>query len=406
MRSLYKISLAILAAGFLAVAGSAYAQDMAKPTFTITGNAGAAFSYNSFDKTTQVAGSAANTKGFSEFGTQWESNVRFTWTTDSFTSIVRYRIRAAQEGAGSISNSSANDIQSGSAYFSSSNDVYGEEWWTPGAFKVGIGKFQGASLWQNPISGNYKILGPTISGQGINNNEYWISFTGIPGLDLEYNLGAIQVGVEVANQCVPSCNTVEANSIAIGSATAVAGRSETNTQTIVPHFVGTFGSVQVVADYLSASGTIQNNTLNTPLASTPATGTKSASGSGEQVGAKFSGPGGLTVSGDFATFGESKMAALSELKDRTRTSAAAAASIPAGPGAASLHYFTLSDNSYTSNTYTTNQATLRYSLPVSYGMIMPEYVATTLGGAVTPSSGTKKADAQVSMFRVMFQGYF
>jgi len=391
MRSLYKISLAILALGFLVVAGSAFAQD--KPTFTITGDAGSAFGSFNYDKNTNATSAAANQKAFSEFVTSWESNVRMTWATDSFTSIVRYRIRGNNQGSGITTSDTSASAQSGSAFNSSSNDVYGETWWTPGAFKLGIGKYQGQA-WSNPLSGGYVLNNP------LGENEYWMNWTGISGLDAEYNVGVVQVGVAIASQCRPSCNKVPTNSTA---------NSGDNAQSIVPHLTGAVGDISFRAQLPATSGTINNTTASPPLtgAGTTAMSTKSVSGSGFQAGVKWNGPGGLGVAADLGSFSEGKVTEIpAELKARQRDTTNLRVDIPAGPGSLMVQYFTGSDNNYGTKQYTTTTTTLRFSLPQSFGWIMPEYRTTTNGGVLAPASGTTAKDATNSEIRLILQGRF
>ena len=112
MRSLYKISLAVLAVGILAFAGSASAQD--KPNFTLGADIGVGFGQIAFDKTTtNVTGTAdANSKAFSELTTSWETNLTFNWATDSLRVYSRLRIRGSTEGSGGTGTAAANSSAS------------------------------------------------------------------------------------------------------------------------------------------------------------------------------------------------------------------------------------------------------------------------------------------------------
>lgn len=401
MRSLSKISLAILAGGFLVFAGSAFAQEMAKPQMTITGDIDAAFGSFSFDKTSDASSPAANQKAYSEFVTSWESNIRFTWKTDEAQAIVRYRVRGNNEGSGGSGNAAANatsSLQSGGAYAAAADDVYHEVWWTPGAFKLGIGKFQGQA-WSQPMAGEYILNNPI--GEGV----YWMNWTGISGLDAESNVGAVQIGVAISSQCRPSCNTAQSNN--------TVKNTEDNTSSIVPHLTGTFGSISIAAQLPQTAGTINNSgavTTTTPAKSTDPlqgagidkTSSKSVSGSGYQAGVKWV-QGGLKVAVDVSGFTDAKLEALGQAKDRLRSGIAARVDVPAGPGSVMLAYFTLDDNGGGSTTYTFNETTLRYTIPASFINIIPEFRTVTNGGALASATGGKNKDTTNSEFRLILQ---
>jgi len=407
MRSLSKISLAILAVGFLVVAGSAFAQDSAKPQMTITGDIDSAFGQYSFDKTSGSSTPAANQKAFSEFVTSWESNIRFTWSSDALDAIVRYRFRASNEGSGGSGNAAANatsTLQSGSADASSANDAYHEVWWKSGAFKLGLGKFQGQG-WSQPLSGTYVLINPIEIAAGA--SEYWMNWTGISGLDAEYNVGAVQVGLAISSQCKPSCgNAVSNNTIA---------RSEVNTSSMVPHLTGKFGDIAIRAQLPITAGTIQNSgavTTATPPASADpikgtgidATSTKSVSGSGFQAGVQWA-SGGLKVALDVSSFTDTKVAEIngSTAKDRSRAGTALRVDVPAGPGSVIIGYFTQDDNNFSDTTVSSSIMTLRYAIPTGFGSIIPEFRSATTGKAIAATSTTGAADATNSEFRLMFQ---
>ena len=414
MKNLYRISLALLAMGMLAVAGSAFAQDAPKPTFTITSSsAGAAFGIYTFDKTAQGTIPAAS-KGFSEVVTSWESRPRLTWTTDSFYALVSIRIRGSTEGAG-FANSPVLQAGANNALTSTKNDVYSEGWWTPGAFKLGIGKFQGQD-WNQPISGTYLVRNE------IGDGEYWLNWTGIPGIDAEYNFGIWQLGIAASSVCNPSCNFLQSNTAttnkganAPGSMTpAEIGQvtAEDNTMTIAPHIAGKVGDIAFRAMLLQTSATL-NATSATTFKPGTATTTKSVSGSGYQAGVKWFGPAGWAAGADIGSFNDAKLAALSENKSRERDSYNVRVDIPGGPGYVTLAYFSIGDNvsgngtdsPYTAkggtHTYTSSTATLRYNYVLPFGVVTPEYRAATIGGGMTPTSGTKQKDQADSEFRLI-----
>lgn len=403
MRSLYRISLALLALGFLAVAGSAFAQEAAKPTFTITSSsAGAAFGMYTFDKTTDGT-SLATQKGFSEYVTSWETRPRLTWATDTFQAIVSIRVRGSIEGSGVAASAPQ---PGGSAFTSTKNDVYGEAWWTPGAFKLGIGKFQGQA-WNQPISGTYIIQ------NDIGDGEYWMNWTGVSGLDAEYNLGIVQVGVAVASQCNPSCNYATANKPSAGAGAnglPSTAPSETGAtinefggQTLAPHIAGKVGDISFRAMLPSTAATLNDSKSSK---------TSTLSGGGYQAGVLWSGPAGLAVSADVGSFNDAKSKILVENKSRERDSYNVRVDIPGGPGFITLAYFGITDNlsangtdsPYSTggkNSYATTTATVRYNYVLPFGVVTPEFRSASIGGAVAPKSGTKQKDAADSEFRLI-----
>jgi len=440
MRSLYRISLAVLAMGFLVVAGSAYAQEMAKPTQTLTGDIGAAFGDFSFDKgsgANAVSPTPANQKAYSEIVTSWESNLRFTWQTDSFTAIGRARVRGNSSGSGTsqsaqtgASNDVVNTQSTENAFLQAGVDFFTEVWWTPGAFKWGIGKFQGQA-WSNPLASNY------IMRNVIGDKEYWMNWTGVSGTDLEYNFGVLQLGVAVANACVPSCNNNQSNgpsyvqSGASSTGTAVKQNTEDNTMTVTPHIDGKVGDISFRGNLPFASGTINNNALDTPIGISTdkkqATATTSVSGSGYQVGVAWNGPAGVRVALDGQGYTDAHVAAAGQKKDRQRSGLDFRFDINAGPGTLNLAYFSYGDTCpggdnvqvgqaaisctfVSSHTYTSTEGTIRYLIPVSFGFIVPEYRSVVSGGSVAPttvnSTQSNYKDSTSSEFRVIFQGRY
>jgi len=453
MRSLYKISLAILAVSFLVVAGSAFAQD--KPNMTITGDIGGAFGSFNYDNLNghNATGAGANTKAFSEWVTSYESNLRFTWSTDQLTAIGRARVRGNSSGSGTAnslqtgaSNDTAGGQSSNNAFLEAGTDFFTEVWWTPGAFKLGIGKFQGQD-WSNPLAGNY------IMRNNIGDGEYWLNWTGITGLDAEYNVGIVQVGVALSNTCIPSCNGVSANNSLNGNApgnianggTTVSGGStnqqpntEDHTLTVVPHIAGKVGDISFRGQLPQSSGTVNNHLVPTatktagngtaanPLALGTATESKTASGSGYQVGVAWAGMPGVRVALDISSFTDTHIADAGQLKDRQRDGLALRVDFPAGPGAINIGYWQLGDTCPTAqypsaaiacaylNTkeYTTTNTTVRYMYPVSFGYIVPEYRAVNTGGAIAPASTVDNSkqqaykDAAASEYRLILQGRF
>jgi hypothetical protein len=421
MRILLKISLAVLAAGFLVVSGSAFAQEMAKPTMTITGDIGAGFGIFSADKQVQAPATGtqpAAQKAFSEWFTSYESNLRFTWQTDQFTVIGRLRTRANTEGsagsAGTVSGGST--LAGGTVFGSNADDFYTEAWWTPGAFKLGVGKFQGQA-WSQPFSGAYVILSP-IESLTAGPNEYWMNWTGIPGLDAEYNLGAFQVGLALSSVCRPSCNVAQANS-------STTGTTYSGTQSMTPHVAGTFGNISFRAQFPQTQALIANNAATKPLNN--GTGgdpgeTKTATGSGYQAGVGVDLGGGLAVGFDLSGFTDTKITDLGQAKDRTRSSYQVKVDAPVGPGKVTVAYFSIDDNNSaggtdtyggyaaagtgSSNTYTSTKTTLRYTYPVSFGAIIPEYVAATEGGGVADPNKSKDKDLNLSQVRVILRATF
>jgi hypothetical protein len=431
MRRLHIISLAVLAVGFLAFAGKAFAEDAAKPAFTLSGFAAASFGQVNFDKTAEApaGGTApANTKAFTEFATSFEAYLAFTHHTDQWLSVAVLRVRTISEGSGgSLSGSYPAAGANGNSFNSPTlagplNDMYVEQWWTPGAFKLGIGKFQGQD-WSQPFSGAYAQLLNPAGGD----NVYWLNWTGRTGLDAEYNVGVVQIGVALSDQCVPSCNITTINDTSVGGLAIGSGagnpRSSVNTMTVVPHLTGKFGDIGVRVQLPQTSGTIQNssstssnNSTGTPTttvgplcdASTgvcKADSTKAASGSGYQIGVDWA-SGGIDIGLDVSGFTDAKIAELGQTKDSIKSGVGVRAGVPAGPGSLTVAYFDWTDNKRSSKTFDTTELTLRYGIPVTFGIIAPEFRTVTNGGAIPSATGGTRKDATNSSIRVIFVSNF
>jgi hypothetical protein len=223
MRSLFKLSLAAMLA--LIVAGTAFAADV-----KWSGNIGAGFgqiSYGSPDDETDA---------YSEYVTSYEANLRATVDAGPVTAVLRFRPRGHQSSTNGSTNSGGGNTKveasvcddtatacetSKTTVAGGLNDIYTEIWWKPtDTFTVGFGRFQGQA-WSQPMSGTYLILNP-VGGSP----EYFMNWTGIDGIDLEFNAGVVQVGLAIASECRPACSA--------GTQTA---------QTIAPHLTGKFGDI-------------------------------------------------------------------------------------------------------------------------------------------------------------------
>lgn len=359
MRSLIKLTLASLAAVAL-FAGMASAQTTPK----FSGNVGAAFGQYSFG---EVDGDKGTTAAISEYATSWESNLRMTMATDKLTAVVRYRARATNMGNGTA----AGQQQSGSAMSSTANDIYHEIWWKPADnFSIGFGKFQGQA-WSQPLAGTYLVINP------IGDGEYWMNWTGIPGIDLEFNAGVVQVGLAISSLCKPSC---------VNTGTAVGGVATTqNTSSMTPHLAGKVGDIAFRAQLPSTSGDQGCTAVNTPVSGECKKGTDvlTLKGSGMQAGVAWSGMPGVSVSLDIASFTDTT--GFSGAEDRKRSSTMVRVDF----SGITFGYFSLTDNNFSKVKATTSaspsssapagkdgqktEMTLRYTLPMGSGAIIPEY---------------------------------
>jgi hypothetical protein len=178
MRSLFKLSLAALIA--LAFAGTAMAVDV-----KFSGNIGTAFGLANLGET----GPADNQAAISAYATSYEANVRTTIGGGPLTQVVRFRPR------GSNINGATGDWNVA--------DVYAETNWRPiDNLLIQMGRMQGGA-WSNPLAGAYLIH----NAIGVTHQEYWLNWTGADGLDIEFNLGAMQIGVALASECRPFCGS-------------------------------------------------------------------------------------------------------------------------------------------------------------------------------------------------------
>jgi len=382
MRSLIKLTIASLAAIAL-FAGMASAQTTPK----FSGNVGTAFGLYNYGETN---GATAAGKAFSEYTTSWESNLRMTMETDKLTAIVRYRARASNAGSGSTASAASvtpkctttnvtdsngdtstyskcdkatttggnaltgSKLQSGTAFNSNANDIYHEVWWKPADnFSVGFGKFQGQA-WSQPFSGIYLVINPI--GDGV----YWMNWTGISGIDLEFNAGVVQVGLAISSQCKPSCNS---------------GAAAT-TQSMVPHLTGKFGDIAIRAQLPQTSGNVNCTAVNAGDCKKADT-VYTVSGSGFQAGVSWTGMPGLSVALDLSSFTDAK----TKLQDQDR--ARAGTGLTANFAGITFHYFSLKDSTFTKavgdvgGDTTTSEMTVRYTLPMGSGQIIPEYRTVT-----------------------------
>jgi hypothetical protein len=201
MRSLFKLSLAAMLA--LIVAGTAFAADV-----KWSGNIGAGFGQITYGAPDDV------TDAYSEYITSVEANIRATVDAGPVTGVFRFRPRGHQ------SSTTGQSLSSGATYPASLNETYTEIWWKPtDTFTVGLGRFQGQA-WSQPMSGTYLIINQ------VGAPEYFMNWTGVDGIDLEFNAGVVQVGLAIASECKPACSA-----------------GDQSAQTMVPHLTGKFGDI-------------------------------------------------------------------------------------------------------------------------------------------------------------------
>lgn len=362
MRSLFKLSL-FAAIALLFAAGSAMALDV-----KWSGNIGAGFGQLTLGATGDNNGdgdktdSGEDADARTEFITSYEANIRATVGGGPLTAIWRLRSRGHQSstqgsteaGASTVSGSSTCSVSEGtdgggdtsgthtcSATTSLGGLSYAEIWWKPAdAFTVGIGRFQGQA-WSQPMSGTYLIL------NALGAPEYWMNWTGIDGLDLEFNAGVVQVGVGIATECKPSC----------GPGTPTFGA-----QSIVPHLTGKFGDIGLRVQAPQTSAKVRTGGND-----------ESVKGAGYQVGVSWSGMQGVYVGFDYQSFTDTandKVSATSK-EDQQRTGMGLRvdfAGIQLG-----YHDLKTTNASYVKDNET--QGTfmkLSYTLKVGDGIIVPE----------------------------------
>jgi len=379
MRSLLKISMAA-AAVFAFVAGSALAQD--KPELKWNGNIGAGFGlYSGGDKDSSTYGNTASstslssTRGASEYATSFEANLRATVGTDTAFSVLRFRPKGTNSG------------QNGTNTWTSGNyDLYGEFYWKPVAeLQVMFGRLQGPA-WSNPRMGSYLINNP------VGAQEYWMNWTGLNGLDIEYNAGAIQAGLGLASECRPSCGY----STSAGLST-VSSQGASNS-TMAPHITATFGDIQVNAMLPSTSGsTVQKDTLDATGAVKTAGKVITVGGSGMDIGVGWK-SGAMGAALDIQSFTDTATDAqkAGRLKDLSRS----AMGFKVDAMGFQLAYHTLTFGALAGSDvcgpnkgpgcadFTNTFMKIAYFIPVGAGsVIVPEYTTATLGQQGTIKSG-------------------
>jgi hypothetical protein len=274
-----KLSLAALLA--MLVAGTAMAQAQVK----WSGNIGAGFGQISYGKNDN----GTPTDAYSEFVTSYEANIRATVEAGPVTAVWRLRSRGHQSGTTGSTESGASGLTAGTAGLS-----YAEIWWKPSdTFTVGMGRFQGQA-WSQPMSGTYLIINPTtVSNAAAQNGapEYFLNWTGIDGLDLEFNAGVVQVGLGIASECRPECADVTA-------------ANRHSSQTMVPHLTGKFGDIGIRASLPATS--VKDKSTD-----------EARSGSGYQIGVSWSGMQGVFVGFDIQSFTNKEWAGVGE--DQVKT---------------------------------------------------------------------------------------
>jgi len=271
MRSLFKFSLAALLALVLG-AGSAMALDV-----KWSGNIGAGFGLVTYGETGVGAGAGDNAR--SEYVTSYEANIRATIGGGPLTMINRLRPRGNQSSATGQTNG-------GTAGQTALGDIYNEVWWKPtDAFSVGFGRFQGQA-WSQPMSGTYLINHP------LGAPEYFMNWTGIDGIDLEFNAGVVQVGLAIASECRPSCGGVSTFTAVNGLPYGIAAGANT----LVPHLTGKFGDIGIRASLPSTSVQVGNTAAGASEEIETLTST------GMQVGVSWSGMQGVYVGFDYQMF--------------------------------------------------------------------------------------------------------
>jgi hypothetical protein len=325
MRSLIKLSLAALIA--LAFAGTAMAVDV-----KFSGNIGSGFGLVSYGENGAV-------KAFSEYVTSYEANLRTTIGGGPLTMVNRLRPRGNQQASAATQQTNSGGGNAALA------DVYNEVWWKPAdAFTIGFGRFQGQA-WSQPFSGTYIINHP------LGAPEYFMNWTGIDGIDLEFNAGAMQIGLAIASECRPSC-----------------GGSTTKTQqSMTPHFAGKFGDIGVRANLPQTTGTQASDDTQT--------------GSGMQIGVQWSGGGGLAVGADFQSFTDKEFGAAGA-EDRGRGGLGVRVDV----AGVTIGFHSLSEtNNGGVKDANVDQTWLKvsYALKVGDGSIIPEYTSISR----TPKDG-------------------
>jgi hypothetical protein len=329
MRSLFKLSLAALIA--LAFAGTAMAVDV-----KFSGNIGTAFGLANLGET----GPADNQAAISAYATSYEANVRTTIGGGPLTQVVRFRPR------GSNINGATGDWNVA--------DVYAETNWRPiDNLLIQMGRMQGGA-WSNPLAGAYLIH----NAIGVTHQEYWLNWTGADGLDIEFNLGAMQIGVALASECRPFCGSTTSG------AQAASIRSP---QSMHPHFNGKFGDITVRAQLPTTSG---KDSVD-----------EARGGSGLQAGVAWSGGGGLMVAADLQNFTD-KASGGADTEDYTKSATVIRVDV-AGITIALFSATNTNMGGTKDNNNTVSTLNVRYALKVGDGTIIPEYSSIT----TTPEEG-------------------
>jgi hypothetical protein len=331
MRSIFRFCIAALALVAMALYGTVTVR-AADEKLAFSGNTSASFGQVSYGETAKM-------KSYSELATSIESNLRFTAGDDQLQAIGRFRIRGH-----SSTTTSAGTSHNLRLAGSQPNDVYVEIHWKPmPQFDIAFGDFQGQA-WSQPYTGTYIMDNPTpLAAQ-----EYWMNWTGISGIDFDFNAGVVDVGLAIATQCRPSCSG--------GTAAAKATDGE---QSIVPHLTGKFGPIGIRAQLPQTAAK---------------SGDVSLKGSGFQLGVEFASAG-FSVGLDAQSFTDK--AALSSDKDVTKQGT----NLKLSAAGAQLLFSQIKPNK--DNDAKNTEIKLAYSVKVGAGEIIPILMSTKVGGGGT-----------------------
>jgi len=284
----------------------------------------------------------------SGYATSYEANLRWTIGGGPLTQVFRFRPRGSNWFGGALPTAAAAATGAGGGGPDgvwNVGDVYAETNWVPTeGLLVQFGKLQGGA-WSSPFGGVYLIH----NAIGASHNEYWMNWSGVDGLDIEYNAGAFQVGVGLSSECKPGC-----------------GKGVYSTSTMVPHIAGKFGDIAF-------------------RVSVPATSAKAADadetaqgGSGYQAGVGWSGAG-IGVGFDIQSFTTTE-AGGADTEDEARSGMVLrvdVAGITIG-----YHTQAVKDAAGVLDAETSlTQIVVRYGMKVGEGTIYPEYSSVTKSNA-------------------------
>ncbi|HUJ73732.1 MAG TPA: hypothetical protein VL359_02695 [bacterium] len=277
------------------------------------------------------------------------------------------------------------------------SDVYAEAAWQPvQPLIVTLGRLEGPE-WGDPLSTNYPHVSPLGAPP-----EFWMAWTGANGGDVSYRFGALQAGLGVSSQCLPSCGSVAVIVPGAGGPPVAyntygsTSLPNENTATLAPHLGGSFGSLSFRVMAPQTSGTVY-----TAATASTAAQTINTSGSGYQAGLRWQAAPALALAADAQAFTDDKATGGTHAFTRTGTGF----KVELGGMEVVAHQLDY-DGGSAPTRFTNTQVRVSYGFAAGVGQVIPEVVQYTLGKRKLATNGAPPGDATDSLARLTLRFFF